>query len=117
MKKLILLLFMAFALTASAGTNDEPIPMRTHEDHKDHEVNRAPINLPIKVLFNSTDNTVSVWCDDDNIQAEIFIYEESGIMETYSQYMNVVLPITTTGTHSIIIKDDDSISVQDSWPT
>lgn len=97
---------MAFVLTATAATDEVSIPMRTHEDHKDPEVNRAPINLPIKVLFNSTENTVSVWCDDDNVQAEIFIYEESGIMETYSPYMNVVLPITTTGTHSIIIKGD-----------
>lgn len=70
------------------------------------EVERYPISLPIAVYFDSDTNILEVWCDDDNIQAEVYVYNKSGVVETYSPYMNVTLLLDSSGTHSILIIGD-----------
>ncbi len=70
------------------------------------ERDRAPIHLPISVFYDSDKNAVEVWCDNDNIQAEVFVYDEAGILEVYSPYMNVILPLKSGVSHTIIIQND-----------
>ena len=109
MKKIILLFLMAIAMTSSAFSKQKSIVFLTHQTNssKDNlEVDRNPINLPITVYYDSDTNILEVWCDNDNIQAEIYVYDESGAVEAYSPYMNVALILTTSGSHSIHIIGD-----------
>ena len=109
MKKIILLFLMAVAMTTSVFSEQIAIPMRTHQsgsaDLNIKEV-RTPINLPISVYYDSDTNILEVWCTDDNIQAEVYIYDESGAVEAYSPYMNVALTLTSSGSHSVLIVGD-----------
>lgn len=109
MKKIILLLLMAIAMTSSAFSERKSIVFLTHQTNtsKDNlEVDRNPIHLPIAVYYDSDTNILEVWCDDDNIQAEVYVYDESGTLEAYSPYMNVCLNITSSTTHSLLIVGD-----------
>lgn len=76
----------------------------TNADNMERE--RTPINLPIAVYYDSDTNLVEVWCDNDNIQAEVFIYDEAASLVMYSPYMNVTLQLPSTTNGSILIKGD-----------
>lgn len=109
MKKIILLL--AIVLTTTITTLAEPVNVHkeTHEVidfEDDFGINRNPLQLPITILYYPDQNVLEVWCDDDNIYGKVFVYDESGRQEAYSPYMNVSLPLSSTGNHSIIIKGD-----------
>ena len=109
MKKFILLFLMAVAMATSAFSTKRAVPMKAHESGclKDlGEVDRNPIPLPITVLYDPDTNILEVWCDDDNIQAEVFVYDESGAVEAYSPYMNMTLQLTSSGSHTILLKGD-----------
>lgn len=109
MKKIILLFLMAIAMTSSAFSEQKSIVFLTHQTNssKDNlEVDRNPINLPIAVYYDFDTNILEVWCDNDNIQAEVYVYDESGNVEAYSAYMNVALQLTSSSVHSILIIGD-----------
>ena len=109
MKKFILLFLMAVAMATSAFSTKRAVPMKAHESGclKDlGEVDRNPIYIPIAVYYDSDTNTIDVWCDDDNIQAEVFVYVENGTMEAYSPYMNISLQLSSSGSHTILLKGD-----------
>ena len=80
MKKIILLFLIAVAMATSAFSAKRAIPLRTHEGDYSKELSekdRDPINLPISVYYDSDTNILEVWCADDNIQAEVYVYDES----------------------------------------
>ena len=109
MKKLILLILMATAMSTLVFGERTPLPIHTHQtgtSGPDREKERVPIHLPIAVYYDSVTNLIEVWCDNDNIQAEVFIYDEAGALVTYSPYMNVTLQLTSTTNGSILIKGD-----------
>ena len=109
MKKIILLFLMAVAMTTYTFSARRALPLHTHQSDSSKELteeDRNPIYLPIAVYFDSDTNLLEVSCDDDNIQAEVYVYDESGSVEFYSPYMNVVLTLTPSETHSILIKGD-----------
>lgn len=109
MKKIILFLFMAISIAITASADPVPVPKETHEiedPNNDYGPDRSPINLPIKILYDAATNIVEVWCDDDNISGEVFIYNEAGALEEYSAYMNVEIELTNKGGHCIIIRGD-----------
>lgn len=111
MKKIILFFLMAVAMATSAYSEKRAVPMRTHQNGENSEyltgVDRHPITLPIAVYYDSDTNILEVWCDDDNIQAEVFVYDESGTVEAYSSYMNVSLTLISSNSHSILLIGDD----------
>lgn len=110
MKKIILLFLMAVAMATSAYSEKRAVPMRTHQNGENSEFltkeHRNPINLPIVVYYDYDTNILEVWCDDDNIQAEVYVYDEAGAVEAYSPYMNVTIQLTSYNSHSILIKGD-----------
>lgn len=100
---------MAVAVTTTAFGDRTALPIHTHQTGTsvpDREKERAPIHLPIAVFYDSDTNLVEVWCDNDNIQAEVFIYDEVGSLVMYSPYMNVTLQLPSTTNGSILIKGD-----------
>lgn len=71
---------------------------------------RTPIKIPIAVFYNSDTNIAEVWCEDDNIQAEIYVYDVNEAIEAYSPYMNIALQLTSNGSHYIKIIGDGWIA-------
>ena len=109
MKKIILLFLMSIAMTSSAFSERTRQHMKVHKtgvSEECMEIDRNPINLPISVYYDSDTNILEVWCTDDNIQAEVYIYDESGAVEAYSPYMNVALTLTSSSSHSVLIVGD-----------
>ncbi|MDE6194459.1 MAG: hypothetical protein K2M83_10820 [Muribaculaceae bacterium] len=110
MKKIILLFLMTVAMTTSAFSEQTAIPTQTHPNIEGNEDltkrDHAPINLPISVYYDSETNILEVWCADDNIQAEVYVYDESGNVEAYSACMNVTIQLTPSPTHTIILIGD-----------
>lgn len=109
MKKFIFVFFMAVLMTPSSFSEKTPLPMTLHQSgsYSDRtKEERTPINLPIAVYYDSDTNIIEVWCDDDNIQAEVYIYDESGTVEAYSPYMNIALQLTSSTSHYILVKGD-----------
>ena len=97
-------------MTSSAFGGQRAIPLRTHQNGEQSESlnnrDRNPINLPIVVLYDTNTYIIEVWCDDDNIQAEVFVFDESGAVEAYSPYMNMTLQLSSSTYHSILLKGD-----------
>ena len=109
MKKFFLLFLFAVAMTTTAFSERTRLHMETHKGGADTDLtkkDRNPIQLPIAVFFDSDTNILEVYCDDDNIQAEVYIYDEYGNTEAYSPYMNVALQLSSSSTHSIRLIGD-----------
>lgn len=109
MKKFILLLLMTVAMTVPSYGGKTAVPLKAHESGSLKELgerDRNPIRLPIVVYFDSDTNILEVWCDDDNIQAEVYVYDETGAVEAYSAYMNVTIQLSSSNPHSVLIKGD-----------
>ncbi|MDE7345495.1 MAG: hypothetical protein K2N48_02005 [Muribaculaceae bacterium] len=109
MKKIILFILMAIAMASPVFSERTRQHMKVHQAGGSGfltEKDRNPIQLPIAVYFDSDTDILEVWCDNDNIQAEVFVYDENGTEEAYSSYMNVTLQLTSSSTHSILIKGD-----------
>ena len=101
---------MAVAMTNSALSEQKSVLMQTNQQGDQTENTewiRNPINLPISVYYDSETNILEIWCADDNIQAEVFIFGESGAVEAYSPCMNVTLTLTTSASYSIRLIGDD----------
>ncbi len=91
MKKIIILFLLTFVMATSAFSEKKALPMQTHktgQNSENREWIRTPISLPIVVFYDSDTNVLEVWCDNDNVQAEVFVYDETGELEAYSPYMN-----------------------------
>ena len=109
MKKIILLLLMMIAMTPSVFSERQQQCLSTHKKGSE-SINigkdRDPITLPISVYYDSETNILEVWCADDNIQAEVLVFDESGAVEAYSACMNVTLKLSSSNTHSIHLIGD-----------
>ena len=100
---------MAVAMATSAFSEKRAIPLQTHQagtQSENEKCDRNPINLPIAVYYDSDTNIIEVWCADDNIQAEVFVFDESGAVEAYSPCMNVTMTLTTSASYSIRLIGD-----------
>lgn len=78
---------------------------RTMDPNKSTQVDRAPMRIPIEVYYDFDTNEIEV-IGPDTIEAEIFIYNASRELESYSSVLNVSLPVLSPGNHTIIIKND-----------
>ena len=109
MKKIILMLLMAVAMATPGFAEKRVVPTQMHKggpQSQNLKEDRCPISIPLVVFYDSDTNILEVWCDDDNVQAEVYVYEESGAEEIYSPYMNVTFQLTSSTTHSIHIIGD-----------
>ncbi len=109
MKKNIILLLLTVVMTTSAFGERTRLHMQTHQTGVSDQLteeDRNPINIPIIVFYDSDTKILEVWCDNDNIQGEVYVYDEAGTLEVYSPYMNVCLTLTTSNYHSILMKGD-----------
>ena len=101
---------MAIAMTTSAFSERSQISLRTHKYGENSgsliEEDHDPIRLPIFVYYDPDTKILEVWCDNDNIQAEVYVYDESEAVEAYSPYLNITLTLTSSNIHSIKLIGD-----------
>lgn len=108
MKKLIILTAMFLLGIYSMSASRQAIYLSCHNKRvsgeKKHS-NRAPMHLPIHVVYDSDANVIEVK-GSESLGAEIYIYDGAGIVEDYSAYLNATFYILKPGTHVILIKGD-----------
>ena len=108
MKKIALLIGLAltFAPTISAERQDVSMKhQRKSTPDKNTGYNRAPLHLPIDVVFDTDTQTLEV-TGDESMDAEVYIYNSDGALEDYSSTINANFVITIPGDHLIHIEGD-----------
>ncbi len=100
---------MAVATATSVFSERARLHMQIHQagsQSTNTEVDRIPIQLPISVYYDSDTNILEVWCDNDNIQAEVYVFDENEVIEYYSPNMNISVKLISENSHYIFLKGD-----------
>ncbi|MBD5190201.1 MAG: hypothetical protein HDS95_07990 [Bacteroidales bacterium] len=66
---------------------------------------RAPMRLPIDVVFDNETMTIQVSCVS-NLEGEVFLYNASNELEDYSPCLNAILTLSNSNYHTILIEGD-----------
>ena len=102
------LLGLLLVMNYTAFAEQRGIFMDFHGDinpKKDTEVNRTPMKLPIEVIYDSDVHTIEV-IGNGSLEAEVFLYNINGTLESYSPILNTDFTVLNLGTYSIQIQGD-----------
>lgn len=108
MKKTIVLLGLLLVMNYTAFAEQRAIIMDLHGDinpKKDTEVNRTPMQLPIKVIYDSDMHKIEV-IGNGSLEAEVFLYNINGTLEGYSPILDTDFTVLARGTYVIRIQGD-----------
>lgn len=72
---------------------------------KNMSVNRAPMRLPIEVIYDSDTHKIKM-AGEESLEAKVFLYNTNGTLENYSSTLNTDFTILTSGTYIILIQGD-----------
>lgn len=72
---------------------------------KNMQVNRAPMRMPIEVVYDSDTHNIKVIGDQD-IEAEVFLYNANGILESHSSTLNAEFNVLASDTYTIQIQGE-----------
>ena len=109
MKKLIIMAGLLLVMAHAAFAEQRGVLMEIHNKsipEKNLSVNRAPMRLPIEVVYDSDTHKIEV-TGDESIEAEVFLYNTNGTLEDYSSTLNTDFTILTPGTYTIQIHADE----------
>ena len=109
MKKTIILLGLLLAMAYTASAEQRGIFMDFHgkiNPEKNMEVNRTPMKLPIKVVYDSDLHKIEV-IGNQSLETEVFLYNINGTLENYSPQLNTDFIILDSGTYIIRIQGDE----------
>lgn len=109
MKKVIILVGLLLAMAHSASAEQRGVFMEIHRKSipgKNMSVNRSPMRLPIKVVYDSDTHKIEVM-GDESIKAEVFLYNANESLEDYSSSLNTEFTVFNLGTYSIQIQADE----------
>ena len=85
MKKTIILLGLLLAMAYTASAEQRGIFMDFHgkiNPEKNMEVNRTPMKLPIKVVYDSDLHKIEV-IGNQSLEAEVFLYNINGFIRHF----------------------------------
>ena len=109
MKKVIILVVLLLTTMAhTAFAEQRGVFMEFHRKinpGKNMQVNRAPMRMPIEVVYDSDTHNIKVIGDKD-IEAEVFLYNANGALESHSSTLNAELSVLESGTHVILIQGE-----------
>ncbi len=108
MKKLIILAGLLLAMANIAFADQESVIMKYNSQHypsQKEQVNRTPMHLPIEVVYDSDTHKIEV-SGDESLEAEVFLYDENGIIVDYSSSLNSDFTVLTSGIYIIQIQGD-----------
>lgn len=109
MKKTIILFGLLLVMSYTAFAEQRGIFMNLHGDinpKKDTEVNRTPMKQPIMVIYDSDVHKIEV-IGIGSLEAEVFLYNIDGILESYSPILNTDFTVLASGTYIIRIQGDE----------
>lgn len=78
---------------------------QTNSIDEQSDEHRDPTQIPIIIFIDDENCIMEILCDNDNVQAEVFIYDEFGNIMEYFPYLNVITYLPSSP-YSIIIKGD-----------
>lgn len=107
MKKLIFIaLFLAsFNMIASAETRNVLLEFHRGTHPNNTKVDRAPMRLPIEVVYDSDTSTIEV-ISSLNQNAEVYIYNANGCIVGYSRALNTSITLVNDEPTTIHIIGD-----------
>lgn len=109
MKRTIILLGLLLAMVCTAFAEQRGIFMNFHgkiNPGKDMEVNRTPMELPIKVIYDSDVHKIEI-IGKESLEAEVFLYNINGTLEGYSPILDTDFTVLARGTYIIRIQGDE----------
>lgn len=108
MKKLIILAALLLGMAHTAFAEQQGVFMRFYRrinPEKNMSVNRAPMRLPIEVVYDSDTHKIKV-IGDESMDAEVFLYNANGSLENSSLSLNTEFTVLTPGIYIIQIQSD-----------
>ena len=108
MKKLIILAALLLGMAHTAFAKQQGVFMQFHRrlnPENTRDVNRAPMRLPIEVVYDSDTHKIEV-IGDESMEAEVFMYNANGDLENYSSSLNSKFTVLTPGIYIIQIEGE-----------
>lgn len=108
MKKLIIMAALLLGMAHTAFSEQRGVLMEIHYRSvpgKNLSVNRAPMRLPIEVVYDSDTHKIEV-TGGESMDAEVFLYNSNGALENSSSSLNCEFMVLTLGTYIIRIQAD-----------
>ena len=108
MKKVIILAGLLSVMTHAAFAEQRGVLMEIHNKsipEKNMSVNRAPMRLPIEVVYDSDTHKIEV-IGNESLIAEIFLYKADGTLVDHSSIINTTFTVQTSDTYIILIQGD-----------
>ena len=109
MKKVIILVVLLLTTMAhTAFAEQRGVFMEFHRKinpGKNMQVNRAPMRMPIEVFYDSDTHNVKV-TGDKGIEAEVFLYDANGTLESHSSTLNAEFSVLESDTYTILIQGE-----------
>lgn len=105
MKKMIILVGLLFVTIQSLLAEQRGVFMEFHRKiNPEHtrDVNRAPMRLPIEVVYDIETHKMQI-AGDESIEAEVFLYDANGTLKEYSPTLNTEFNIFASGNYIINI--------------
>lgn len=105
MKKMIILVGLLLVTIQSLLAEQRGVFMEFHRKiNPEHtrDVNRAPMRLPIEVVYDIETHKIQI-AGDESIEAEVFLYDANGTLEEYSPTLNTEFNILVSGNYIINI--------------
>ena len=106
LKNIIILVGLLLAIVPTAFAEQRGVFMEFHRKinpGKNMQVNRAPMRLPIEVVYDTDSHKIQV-IGDELTEAEVFLYNADGTLESRSSNLNTDFTGLTYGTYSILIQ-------------
>lgn len=109
MKKVIILMVLLLTTMAhTAFAEQRGVFMEFHRKinpGKNMQVNRAPMRMPIEVVYDSDTHNIKV-TGDTGIEAEVFLYNVNRTLESHSSTLNTEFSVLESGTYVILIQGE-----------
>lgn len=109
MKKVIILVVLLLTTMAhTAFAEQRGVFMEFHRKinpGKNMQVNRAPMRMPIEVVYDSDTHNIKV-TGEKGIEAEVFLYNANGVLESHSSTLNAEFSVLESGTYVILIQGE-----------
>lgn len=107
MKKVIILVVLLLTTMAhTAFAEQRGVFMEFHRKinpGKNMQVNRAPMRMPIEVVYDSDTHNIKV-TGEKGIEAEVFLYNVNGTLESHSSILNAEFSVLESDKYTILIQ-------------
>ena len=108
LKNIIILVGLLLAIVPTAFAEQRGVFMDFHRKinpGKNMQVNSAPMRLPIEVVYDSDTHNIKV-TGEKGIEAEVFLYNVNGTLESHSSTLNAEFSVLESDTYTILIQGD-----------